>query len=789
MAIKTNKSDVIANFVRYHDRQPNSDELKAGGLIEYLTTKAPSEVEQLLSKDSPITGGLLWSEYQKTIPASTPTPTPTDTKKPTDTDTDKPLPFIAEDEIRETFQAFGYEPEQADIAYWSRKTEDRLDDMVEKLNARREKEVEVGQEPESINWAGKTLDPSTTTINALDKTWLLKFETDPDGAGPQTSATIFLVNGDDKTMRPFLNEESFNNYMKSVGREDVTIDNAAETGLITLAPIELLSNGLALSADKGYQIMTNDKGVQADGTYIEQETPFDSTQLQHRYGNTRNEEAEKVALSLLDNESGGILTMLKSAGQASGVSPELIDEISKDHNIMGLYIDALTYGGYDIPNIIQDMIRRQQVKDGKTEYQSKVVIDPLQTASEYYSTPQGGVIATDINLKVPGFLGDMDMETLKGLSIFQLPQEAFDTLVPAFDPTSEAGKAAMEAIEASHYDILLEQLNATTEQEKALADLNWTTFQDDLAKKYKINISDNAVEAWGQLQTMKSSYGSSGAQSSGMFNEAQDKMLQAVRKADERLREEKLSEEKKTEATYLMKSGTAEQINTFLNSLTDTDEKAAFERYFEPSDEIKEYFSIDNLKAQFPTLTDEQIKQYSESLIDPESGAYRSQLYQKLYENKYGPIQVPEAGVIPGKEAYQMGEVSYDENGNLSGYGAMFEAEKKKAEKEKEFVTGRPFDAVTAKPTIPTVPTTSSTTVNKDGLTMAEANESKYWKNGKYVGNTTTTPTPTQINSPIVNTPTTTSAIWVDPATGNTTGTGIGMLESDYKKQKKLNKL
>ncbi len=74
MAILTNKADVIANFVRYHGRQPNSDELKSGALIDYLTTKAPQEVEKLLSKNSPITGGLLWSDYQSknnTTPAQT----------------------------------------------------------------------------------------------------------------------------------------------------------------------------------------------------------------------------------------------------------------------------------------------------------------------------------------------------------------------------------------------------------------------------------------------------------------------------------------------------------------------------------------------------------------------------------------------------------------------------------------------------------------------------------------------------------------------------------------------
>ena len=63
--IKTNKSDVIANFVRYHGRQPYPNELK--GVIEYLTTKSPQEVERRLAENSPITKGDIWSVYQKKI--------------------------------------------------------------------------------------------------------------------------------------------------------------------------------------------------------------------------------------------------------------------------------------------------------------------------------------------------------------------------------------------------------------------------------------------------------------------------------------------------------------------------------------------------------------------------------------------------------------------------------------------------------------------------------------------------------------------------------------------------
>lgn len=54
MAILTNRTDVVANFVRYYGRQPSSAQDLA--TVTYLTTKPPSEVESLLAKNSPVTG-------------------------------------------------------------------------------------------------------------------------------------------------------------------------------------------------------------------------------------------------------------------------------------------------------------------------------------------------------------------------------------------------------------------------------------------------------------------------------------------------------------------------------------------------------------------------------------------------------------------------------------------------------------------------------------------------------------------------------------------------------------
>jgi len=118
MAIKTNKSDVIANFVRYHGRQPNQDELKKGGLIEYLMTKSPKEVESLLAKNSPITGGKLWADYQKTKTAPAPAPS-----VPSNLNTTP----LGKSGVNALFkQYYGRDATQAELDYWSNKSDAEL---------------------------------------------------------------------------------------------------------------------------------------------------------------------------------------------------------------------------------------------------------------------------------------------------------------------------------------------------------------------------------------------------------------------------------------------------------------------------------------------------------------------------------------------------------------------------------------------------------------------------------------------------------------------------------------
>lgn len=530
----------------------------------------------------------------------------------------------------------------------------------------------------------KMLDPELTTIDSTDQAYLLRFSSDPDASGPASTKTVFLVDPTSKALVPFLNEEAFNNFMSSVGLNNINIGNAESNGYIKLASPNLLNEGYALS---GYKLLQNNEGIKSDGSYALASSTstnigdnVDINSVGQAYGQQKNSEALRVGIKVLD----GLLTN-NALLSANGISQEIVNGLSTDAKLF--YINALTYGGYDIPQIYQDLKRRQLVKNGESKYASIKVIDAIQPAKSYYNTTEGQSVLNDNNLKVAGAVGNLSLDTLSGLSIYQLPQEAFDVLVPPFDFTSAEGKALMDSIDTSYYDVMMQQLDATTEQEKAMADYNWNVLRNDLSKKYNIQLSNNALEAWGELQKMGASATDRGIMNTGIEKEIRDKYLQSVRRNNDLLREEKISQEKKDEISYLMKNGTSEQIQQFLNGLADPAEKTALEKYFKPDSETANYFSLSNLKTLFPNADVETLKRYSESLIDSNSGLFRSQLYQKLWENKYGA-----EGVTTAKKAYQMGDVEYDDSGNLiSGYGAMFKKALEQQEKERVY-SGDPYD-------------------------------------------------------------------------------------------------
>lgn len=507
---------------------------------------------------------------------------------------------------------------------------------------------------------------------------LVQFTEDPDGPGPASTSTIWLIDPQAKKLIPFLSEAAFDNVMTKPLKEVVK-----EGGI----------NKISLNQIGSFELLTDAQGIKEGGTIPTFEVAVDETKIGARYGQEPNPQVRDV----INKSFPGFIKLLKSDSN-SGVSTETLDEVSNNDSLVAFYVNALTYGDYQLPDIYRDLKRRELVKQGNEEFKSMKIIDESQMASQFYGTPTGQTIKTNPSLTLPRFLGDIDTGMLN-YSVFNLPDEVYKVLVPPMDWTTPEGQKELDNIKSAYHDVLMKQLEAVTEQAKALADYEWNSFKDEVSKKYGIALSDNATQAWGQLENLSKGYAGRGLRGTGLFEEARDKYLQDVRRADEKLREEKVSEENKTRAEHLRKSGTPEQIKEFLEDLTDEKEKEAFGRYFKPSEDIKKYFNKENLRTLYPDLSEQELTWYSESIIDPTTGLFRSQLQQQISQNR---IQLEQE-----KRLYQMGDVQVDPDTGkiIGGYGATY---KKALEEEKayrEYTRVEPFEKPPVTPSV-TLPTT-----------------------------------------------------------------------------------
>jgi len=153
----------------------------------------------------------------------------------------------------------------------------------------------------------------------------------------------------------------------------------------------------------------------------------------------------------------------------------------------------------------------------------------------------------------------MDMGLLN-YPIFQLPQAAFDVLVPPFDPNSAEGKAAMDKILTDSYDVIQNTLNADNEQQYATAQKQFTELQQTVKEKYGITLSNNAETAWNQLQSIQDSAANANISGSEVEQQAIDEQLRATRKTDQLNRTNKLKEDDANKAAYLHANATSAEI-------------------------------------------------------------------------------------------------------------------------------------------------------------------------------------------------------------------------------------
>lgn len=637
---------------------------------------------------------------------------------------EKTQPKITESEILEAFKVFGYTPDAADLKYWSLKPSESLETLYDNLKMRRDKQTEA-ESNLNASGAGSAAVYGESFFRGGDNGALIKFSEDPDGSGPMNTSTVWLVEPKTKTLRPIMSEQAFNNYFET------SLSDAANQGLIKTIPMSYFNQNSPLF---GFKLLTDEYGIKNDGSAKPVEVGIDLNKVSNRYGYQNDDELNRNTLKILN----GFLSTIKSDNN-SGLSQSTIDKISNDKETISMYINALAYGGYQINDIYRDLKIKEEIANGNTQYSNTKAIDEGVRAEDYYNTPAGNSVRTNPSFTPPQYLGDIDSSVFNA-PIFDIPSDVYEVLVPPFDWRSPEGQAELDTIKSAYHDVLLQQAEAVTERERAIADQAYKELQKSIQKKYGIALSDNANQAWKQLSSIGSNMSQRGLAGTGIAREEMDRYLADVRKTDRRNRESQLTEEEYQRMNQLIKYGTPEQIA----ALSDEEK----EKYgFKPTQEVLNWFSKENLKNLYPDLTDKEIDNYISTMLD-ERGNYRSEIYQKLSNNK---LDIEEQ-----KKTYQLGSVQTDPNTGrvIGGSGVLY---KKALEEEKAYApysTGTDFSKPTS--TTPAISPSDSSkwSINqpKDTVTtpvMANTSDSSKWSI-----NQPKTSTPTPAPTPAAKLPT-----------------------------------
>lgn len=447
---------------------------------------------------------------------------------------------------------------------------------------------------------------------------------DVEGVDPKA---VWWVDNNSKTIRPFGSMEAFNSVYAS------NLDAALQS-IRTVHPSDLGEGGM-FGPDKGYQILDFNYAIRPDGTM--KEMAASNSQLQTRYGQPINSQLEQDGLLLVD----GFFNTMQKTG--SGVDSNFLNTLKGDKSVVAFYLNALTYGGYSLSDIYRDIKKRELVAQGAPGAENIVPISASATKSTHQNTPEGQASSIDVSTQPPQQIGDLP-SSLLNLSIYNIPDEAFKTLVPILDPGSPEFQDAMNNVETAYYDVLLQQLTAQTEQEKAVADYNWSTLKGDIEQQLGIQLSNNALDAWKQVEGAINQYAEAGIQGSGIEAENIDEYLQRVRMSDKVNRLASMSKKEAEDAAYYQKYATSAQIQQLIaedqaKGLT-KDQWRATKWGLVPSDDIKNAMSFNTLKQQYPNLSDEEINRYISTTMDAQ-GNYRSSLYQKYMTGSNLGVDAP----------------------------------------------------------------------------------------------------------------------------------------------------
>jgi hypothetical protein len=157
----------------------------------------------------------------------------------------------------------------------------------------------------------------------------------------------------------------------------------------------------------------------------------------------------------------------------------------------------------------------------------------------------------------------------------------------------------------------------------AVADANYQEWKTQVEGNLGIQLSNNALEAWNQVEQNFASASQRGIVNSGLQNEEIDSYLQRVRRSDQQMRDQEGDQQEAQKMKQLLAVGSSSQIQ----ELVDSNPELAKKYGLIPSDEVKDAMSLSALKQKYPGAKEEDLQAYISIMFD-ENGNYRSNLYQ-----------------------------------------------------------------------------------------------------------------------------------------------------------------
>ena len=487
--------------------------------------------------------------------------------------------------------------------------------------------------------------------------FLVRFSSDPTPEDPSTSNALpWLYDAKAQVFRPFSDYFALDRFAVANGSDGATLMNS----VVNLSPTDLINwPGVFLSSS--YSPSSTDGSLppyQPGG----EGTPGPS--ITNHYGKERDEEAESLAAQGL----GLLFTRLNQDGHISDDTLKLLSDPTG--LLLAKYVSASLYGNYSMSEIYQDLKIKELAKTDP-KYTDLRTVDEEKTAEQFRKDQTYISAVKDPNLFAPA-ITLQDGSDLMKYPVYKISDKFYQESVETIDWNDPKFKGEAEKILAGWYDAAIALSEADSDQAKRVANDNYQRFVDALNRKYGISLSNNAREAWNQLQGLFGGFSAKNLGDSGLMQEAMDRYLGDVRRSDEIMRENKATEAEVEQRNFLLKYGSPEQINEAMAKMDAEDSAAGKSREqfrsnlwgLTPSQETLAFYDLQNLKQKYPDLTDEELRTVRDTVVDP-FGHFRSDIYRTAITNKYGIQQQ--------KKGYQLEELTRQKMGQLDRANRQFQ--------------------------------------------------------------------------------------------------------------------